>query len=150
MRLALPNVDVNKMFCNSMGTSQSKQETDFKLDKDGKLTQEQFVYIMDNYMLATRLFGVQPKYAKVNKEAECHQRYFIECGKQSKTKLKKHGISSLVVCMSQDYSLAMYTVNRTYTHVMKFDAHQMAQLATINKKLQPYNGYGSDSPCYKS
>lgn len=135
-----------------MGGSTSKQPgagaDAFKLNKNGELTQDQFVFIMDNYMLATRLFVGEKKYAKINKDTECYQRYFVECGKKSKQMLKKHGITSMQVCLSPDYSQAMYTINHKKSHTIKFDSDAKLQLKEINDRLQPYNGYGSQAPCY--
>ena len=119
-----------------------------KVDVKGTLTPELFIYIMDNYMLATRLFFGTKKFTKVNKDEECYQRYFVNCGKESLKKLKRHGISSIEVCMSDDFSTAMYVVNKKKSNIIEFNKAQQKQLEAINKKLQKFNGYGSMSPCY--
>ncbi len=133
---------------NAKARTSSSQN--FRIGADGKLTPGQFLFIVDNYMLATRLYESESKYRQISKDdgGECWQRFLIHCGKDSLKQLRKHGITGMRVCISKDYSRAMYTINGQHTHTITLGKEQRERLEAINDELQRFNGYGSQSPCY--
>lgn len=136
-----------------MGLFSSKPVPEPKTYKlrSGALNAEQFLYIADNYMLASRLFNYETSdLARVDsKNPECYGSYLVECGKNSLKILKKRfGISKIEACIASDYSKVRYRIDASKAaKTLAFTPEQQKTLKRINARLQPYNGHASDAPC---
>jgi hypothetical protein len=111
-----------------MGAAFNKEPSSYVL-KNGKPSGEQLVYILDNYMYATRDFrGKDLMYYKV-------------CAKSKAELKKKFGIADMSVYLAATFKSAKCSIGGK-SCIVRFDATQSEHVKKINGQKQKSNGYG--------